>query len=268
MLRVIVENLAQNALRYAGPGRDAHDHRRPGASCVLADDGAGVSEEDLPRLFERFFRADRVRGVAGNGSRAGDRETHGHRRRRHGGGGGRAGPRLDHHVRVPGALGPFTTSTPDVHHIQTSAGPSNSLRCARRRRRVSWPARLRARRLRPGAPVRPAARGGHDGGRRGSARRLRGGSALRAGSPLDGSSTVAPLMTLAAERFRKQRARREGHRRHFGNRRRLRALLSPARPTFRTPPRPIRGRRGRRLREERHRSFPSSRSQTTGSPSS
>ena len=37
------------------------------AHLTVADDGAGVSEDDLPRLFERFFRADRVRGSRGTG---------------------------------------------------------------------------------------------------------------------------------------------------------------------------------------------------------
>jgi signal transduction histidine kinase len=70
MLRIVVQNLAENALRHAGEG----------ATCVLGmrsddgnhvlsvrDDGVGVAEEDLPRLFERFYRADRARASRGSG---------------------------------------------------------------------------------------------------------------------------------------------------------------------------------------------------------
>jgi signal transduction histidine kinase len=66
MLRVVVENLAQNAIRYAGPGTRFVVRVAPG-ELVASDDGAGVSAEDLPRLFERFYRADRVRGSRGTG---------------------------------------------------------------------------------------------------------------------------------------------------------------------------------------------------------
>ena len=66
MLRVIVGNLVQNTIRYAGEGSVLTATVRPG-ELVVSDDGAGVAEEDLPRLFERFFRADRVRGSRGTG---------------------------------------------------------------------------------------------------------------------------------------------------------------------------------------------------------
>jgi signal transduction histidine kinase len=66
MLRVVVENLAQNSIRYAGPGATLTVSVAPG-ELKVSDDGAGVSVEDLPRLFERFFRADRVRGSRGTG---------------------------------------------------------------------------------------------------------------------------------------------------------------------------------------------------------
>jgi len=34
---------------------------------VVSDDGAGVRQADLPRLFERFYRADRARSSRGTG---------------------------------------------------------------------------------------------------------------------------------------------------------------------------------------------------------
>jgi two-component system phosphate regulon sensor histidine kinase PhoR len=71
MLRVLAGNLLENAVRYAGEGTIfALRARRWKADQVLlvaADNGAGVSEEDLPRLFERFYRADRARSSRGTG---------------------------------------------------------------------------------------------------------------------------------------------------------------------------------------------------------
>jgi signal transduction histidine kinase len=70
MLRVVVENLAENALRYAGPGATLRlELDRMGGEAVLtaADDGAGVASDDVPRLFERFFRSDRARASRGTG---------------------------------------------------------------------------------------------------------------------------------------------------------------------------------------------------------
>jgi two-component system, OmpR family, phosphate regulon sensor histidine kinase PhoR len=66
MLRVLTENLALNAIRYAGPGSTFTVTVSTG-ELRASDDGVGVAEEDLPRLFERFFRADRVRGSRGTG---------------------------------------------------------------------------------------------------------------------------------------------------------------------------------------------------------
>ena len=66
MLRVVVENLVANSIRHAGPG----------ATCVVElgerelivrDDGVGVAEADLARLFERFYRADQARTMRGTG---------------------------------------------------------------------------------------------------------------------------------------------------------------------------------------------------------
>ena len=70
MLRVVARNLAENAIRYAGPGANAtlSVGREDGAVVIkIADDGVGVDQEDLSRLFERFYRADRSRHTRGTG---------------------------------------------------------------------------------------------------------------------------------------------------------------------------------------------------------
>ena len=70
MIRVVVENLLANAIRYAGPEATCTiTVSQEGASQVLvvSDDGSGVQGQDLPRLFERFYRADRARSSRGTG---------------------------------------------------------------------------------------------------------------------------------------------------------------------------------------------------------
>lgn len=70
MIRVVVENLVANAIRYAGPGSTCTvTVSADGAVELLAvaDDGAGVREPDLSRLFERFYRADQARSSRGTG---------------------------------------------------------------------------------------------------------------------------------------------------------------------------------------------------------
>jgi two-component system, OmpR family, phosphate regulon sensor histidine kinase PhoR len=70
MLAVVAENLIENALRYAGPGttlRLAVELDTEETRLVAADDGLGLDESDLPRLFERFFRSDRARASRGTG---------------------------------------------------------------------------------------------------------------------------------------------------------------------------------------------------------
>jgi two-component system, OmpR family, phosphate regulon sensor histidine kinase PhoR len=70
MLRIVAENLAENAVRYAGHGSTlllsaSFEHGR--ALLVAKDDGIGVAASDLPRLFERFWRADAARASRGTG---------------------------------------------------------------------------------------------------------------------------------------------------------------------------------------------------------
>jgi signal transduction histidine kinase len=70
MLRVVLENLVSNAIRYAGAGAhcSVQAERRDGEVVLsVSDNGHGVSEQDLTRLFERFYRTDRARSSRGTG---------------------------------------------------------------------------------------------------------------------------------------------------------------------------------------------------------
>lgn len=67
MVRVVVENLVANAIRYAGPGSTCAVTLDSDGTLTVSDDGVGVQEADLPRLFERFYRADAARTSRGTG---------------------------------------------------------------------------------------------------------------------------------------------------------------------------------------------------------
>jgi signal transduction histidine kinase len=71
MLLVVARNLAENAIRYAGPGATftlvARRLQDGSVELVARDDGVGVEEAEVTRLFERFYRADRARASRGTG---------------------------------------------------------------------------------------------------------------------------------------------------------------------------------------------------------
>jgi len=70
MLRVVLENLLANAIRYAGPGCTCVLELTAGTEgplLTVSDDGKGVDPVDLPRLFERFYRGDQARTSRGTG---------------------------------------------------------------------------------------------------------------------------------------------------------------------------------------------------------
>ncbi len=69
-LERVAMNLIHNALKFTPSGGSV----RVQAACVdgsvvvnVSDTGAGIAAEDLPRIFERFYKADRARSGAGTG---------------------------------------------------------------------------------------------------------------------------------------------------------------------------------------------------------
>jgi two-component system phosphate regulon sensor histidine kinase PhoR len=63
-LQEVIYNLLDNAVKYSQPGgtiflRGEIEGERVRIS--VADEGVGIPESDLPRIFERFYRADKAR---------------------------------------------------------------------------------------------------------------------------------------------------------------------------------------------------------------
>jgi two-component system sensor histidine kinase MprB len=61
-----VSNLIDNACKWNAPGRPV-EVRLKGGVVEVRDHGPGFAEEDLPHVFERFYRADNARGRPGSG---------------------------------------------------------------------------------------------------------------------------------------------------------------------------------------------------------
>ncbi|MGH7181140.1 MAG: sensor histidine kinase, partial [Nitrospiraceae bacterium] len=69
-LQRIFANLIDNALKYTGPGGQVRITLEDGLSHVnisVSDSGIGIDKDDLPHIFDRFYRADRSRSTSGNG---------------------------------------------------------------------------------------------------------------------------------------------------------------------------------------------------------
>ncbi len=74
----VVENLIDNAIKYGDPetridvsvtcAEAVADIKGPALAIAVKNRGAGIDEEDIPRLTERFYRVDKVRSQAVGGT--------------------------------------------------------------------------------------------------------------------------------------------------------------------------------------------------------
>ena len=70
-LNQILYNLITNAIRYTHPGTPILLNTEPAGDRVrltIADEGPGIAPEDLPHVFEQFYRGDKYRNRASGGS--------------------------------------------------------------------------------------------------------------------------------------------------------------------------------------------------------
>lgn len=71
-MRQVVQNLVENALRNTPPGGEVRvslqDGNSEGVHLVIADTGRGIRAEDLPHIFEHFYRTDEARARSSGGT--------------------------------------------------------------------------------------------------------------------------------------------------------------------------------------------------------
>ncbi|MEO8821047.1 MAG: ATP-binding protein [Ginsengibacter sp.] len=71
-LRMVLINLIDNAIKYGKPGGiiEASAYKVDGKKILveITDNGYGIAEEHLPRIFERFYRTDLARARKAGGS--------------------------------------------------------------------------------------------------------------------------------------------------------------------------------------------------------
>ncbi len=70
-MRLILKNLIENAIQYSPEGRRVWISWRvqtPAVRIEVGDEGIGIPAEELPRIFERFYRVDKSRSRSHGGT--------------------------------------------------------------------------------------------------------------------------------------------------------------------------------------------------------
>jgi two-component system sensor histidine kinase MprB len=66
LLERAITNLLDNAAKWSPPGGTIHVSLRDG-HVTIADEGPGIAAEDLPHIFDRFYRSSEARTLPGSG---------------------------------------------------------------------------------------------------------------------------------------------------------------------------------------------------------
>ena len=84
-LEQVIVNLLHNAIKFTPSGGEITAEREAQDEVVIFsvhDTGVGIPSDDLPRIFERFYKADRARSGGGTGPGSGNRPPPGGSSRR------------------------------------------------------------------------------------------------------------------------------------------------------------------------------------------